>query len=98
MAIHCGSGVQIENSEAVTSYRSSEWAERGFCSKCGTHLYYRFAGSDDYVLLAGFFGDEIAFEFKEQIFVDRKPDFYEFANATERLTEAEAFAKFAPGG
>lgn len=96
MAVHCDSGVQIENTDAVSSYRSSEWAERGFCSKCGTHLFYRFAGSDDYILFAGFFGNDVSFELKEQIFIDNKPDFYEFSNSTENLTGAEVFAKFAP--
>jgi hypothetical protein len=35
-------------------------------------------------------------EFKEQIFIDRKPSYYEFANRTLNLTEAEVFAKFMP--
>ena len=96
MAVHCGSGVRIDNPDAVSSYQSSEWAERGFCSKCGTHLFYRFAGSDDYIVFAGFFGEGVAFELKEQIFIDSKPAFYEFSNATENLTGAEVFAKFAP--
>ena len=39
--------------------------------------------------------DGTGFEFKEQIFIDRKPSYYEFANQTENLTEAEVFAKFA---
>jgi hypothetical protein len=96
MAIHCGPSVEFDNADAITNYRSSEWAERGFCSKCGTHLYYRFAGSDDYILFAGSFGDSVPFELREQIFIDSKPDFYEFANSTENMTGAEVFAKFAP--
>jgi len=97
MGLHVGAGVQVENPEAVINYTSSEWAERGFCSKCGTHLYYRFTGVDDYVLFPGLFGDDFAFEFKEQIFIDSKPGFYDFANKTENLTGAELFAKYAPG-
>jgi hypothetical protein len=97
MAIHCGPGVEITNADAVTTYRSSEWAERGFCSKCGTHLFYRIVGSSDTIVFAGFFSDEAPFELKEQIFIDSKPEFYEFANATENLTGDEVFAKFAPG-
>lgn len=96
MAVHCGAGVEIDNPDAVTTYRSSDWAERGFCSTCGTHLFYRFAGSDDTIVFAGFFGDAMPFELKEQIFIDSKPGFYEFANKTENMTGAEVFAKFAP--
>lgn len=98
MAVHCGPDVDIENADGVTNYRSSEWAERGFCSKCGTHLYYRLSGSNDYFLFAGFFGDDVPFEFKEQIFIDSKPGYYDFANDTDNMTGAEVFAKFAPGG
>ena len=97
-AVHCGPDVVIDNPDTITNYRSSEWAERGFCSMCGTHLYYRFDGSEDYILFAGFFGDDVPFVLEEQIFIDSKPGFYEFANATENMTGAEVFAKFAPGG
>lgn len=97
MAVHCGPDVEIDNPAVVTDYRSSDWAERGFCSKCGTHLYYRLTGSNDYILFAGFFSDAVPFEFKEQIFIDSKPGYYEFANSTDNMTGAEVFAKFAPG-
>jgi hypothetical protein len=43
---------------------------------------------------AGFFQDGTKFGFKEQIFVDKKPPYYEFANQTAQLTEAEVFAKY----
>jgi hypothetical protein len=38
----------------------------------------------------------VEFEFTEQIFIDRKPAYYDFANQTVTLTEAEVLAKFAP--
>lgn len=31
----------IEGDEHVGVYSSSDWAERGFCKACGTHLFYR---------------------------------------------------------
>lgn len=96
LAVHCGSNVGIEGEQHVRRYRSSDWAERGFCTNCGTHLFYRVVEADDYILPAGFFGDSVAFELREQIFIDHKPAWYEFANATENLTEAEVFAKYAP--
>ena len=46
-------------------------------------------------LPAGLFQDGIEFEFKEQIFIDKKPSYYEFANKILNMTEAEIFAKFA---
>lgn len=96
LAVHCEAGVQITGTEAITTFRSSDWAERAFCSRCGTHLYYRLIPADEYVLSTGLFQDEVEFEFREQIFVDRKPRSYSFAERTEQLTEAEIFARYAP--
>lgn len=95
LGIACGSEVKIEGADSLKVYQSSEWAERAFCGSCGTHIFYRLLPTNEYFLPAGLFQDETKFEFKEQIFIDRKPDFYEFANQTVNLTEAEVFAKFA---
>jgi len=95
LVVHCGSDVEIEGLEKLKVYKSSEWAERGFCGECGTHIFYKLLPTSEYFVLAGLFQDGVEFEFKEQIFIDRKPDFYEFANQTENMTEAEVFAKFA---
>ena len=96
LSLHCGSEVSIAGLANVTVFQSSDWAERGFCAKCGTHLYYRLRAANEYIVPAGLFQDGTQFRFEEQIFVDKKPSYYEFANATARLTEAEVFAKYAP--
>lgn len=94
MTVHAGPGVQIEGKDKVRAFRSSDWAERAFCGECGTHLYYHLLPVDDYILSAGLFEESRAFIFKRQIFIDRKPDNYAFANDTEQLTEAQVFAQF----
>ncbi|PSB04733.1 GFA family protein [Merismopedia glauca] len=95
LSVLCGSDVQIDGFERLKVYKSSEWAERAFCSECGTHMFYRLLATNEYFVPAGLFPNEIEFEFKEQIFIDRKPSYYEFANQTLKMTEAEVFAKFA---
>jgi hypothetical protein len=95
LGIACGSEVQIDNAEKLSVYRSSDWAERAFCSECGTHIFYRLLPTDEYFVPAGLFPDDSEFQFTEQIFIDRKPTYYEFANRTVNLTEADIFAKFA---
>jgi hypothetical protein len=96
LGIACGSDVQIEHRDQLKVYQSSEWAERAFCGECGTHVFYRLLGSNEYFVPVGLFQDDIDFEFTEQIFIDRKPGYYFFGNQTLNLTEAEVFAKFAP--
>jgi hypothetical protein len=85
---------QFDGTEHIASYSSSEWAERAFCKQCGTHLYYRLKGQDHYAVPAGLFDDTSGFSMIEQIFIDKKPDYYDFANDTPRLTEKEVFEKF----
>jgi hypothetical protein len=95
LGVPCGTDVQIEGVEHLKVYQSSEWAERAFCGECGTHIFYRLLPTKEYFVPAGLFQDGITFEFKEQIFIDKKPSYYEFTNQTLNLTEAEIFAKFA---
>jgi hypothetical protein len=95
LSVHCGSDMKLTGTEHVTVFKSSDWAERGFCANCGTHLYYRLLATDEYVVPAGLFQEAAPFEFEEQIFIDQKPGYYAFANQTSELTEAEVFAKYA---
>lgn len=94
-AVHVAGDVQIEGRTNVTSYQSSDWAQRAFCRTCGTHLYYRLLPSGEYILSAGLFPDQ-AFRLTGQIFIDEKPGWYALANDTTTMTGAEVFAKFEP--
>jgi hypothetical protein len=96
LSVHCGSDVKITGAEDVSVFKSSDWAERAFCSKCGTHLYYRLIPANEYIVPAGLFQIGTEFKFREQIFIDKKPPYYEFSNQTTQLTETEVFAKYAP--
>ena len=85
---------EINDADNISSYSSSEWAERAFCKSCGTHLYYRMKEHNNYAIPAGLFKDNGSFSMHEQIFIDKKPDYYDFANDTPRLTQKEVFEKF----
>ncbi len=91
-AVHCGVDVQFDGG-TPTTYKSSEWAERGFCANCGTHLFYHLLPSDEYILPAGLFQDE-KFQLTNEIFIDEKPDFYELKNETAKLTGQQVFEQF----
>ncbi len=94
LAVHCEPNVRFTGD--VRSYRSSEWAERGFCPTCGTHLFYRLLQTGEYILGAGLFEPGQDFVMTGQIFIDEKPGYYAFANETPTLTGTEVFAQFAP--
>ena len=95
LAVHCGPAVEFNATDQIAVYASSEWAERGFCRKCGTHLYYKLLATGDYFVPAGTF-ESTDFELETQIFIDRKPAYYSFANQTPMLTEQQFIDQFAP--
>lgn len=84
--------ITITPESAVTRYQSSEWAERGFCTTCGSSLFYHGLADDDYYVAADLFDDLGDALLMEEIFYDNKPDYYEFANDTEKSTEADIMA------
>ncbi|PHZ85547.1 GFA family protein [Paremcibacter congregatus] len=96
MEIDCGTDVVFEGTENIALFNSSQWAERGFCRSCGSHLFYHLKETNQHMMQVGLFDDDEAFQFTHQVFVDEKPAYYSFANHTEDMTGAEVFAKFAP--
>ncbi|HBQ97472.1 MULTISPECIES: GFA family protein [unclassified Roseofilum] len=81
--------VTFEGEENISRFDSSEWAERGFCSRCGTHLFYRLKEADQYMLWMGTFDDSTQFKLAGEIFIDQKPHFYDLAGDHPRLTGEE---------
>jgi hypothetical protein len=88
--------VSFEGAEHIGVYASSDWAERTFCKVCGTSLYWRIRGTDEYSFCAGTLDDESGLELSTEIFIDEKPAYYAFANETKKLTAKEAMATFMP--
>ncbi len=96
LAVECSSDVSFRGEENITIYQSSEWAERGFCKKCGSHLFYRLKQNNQYYIPVGIFDNDQGLVFEHQVFIDEKPEYYSFANETKNMTGAELFAQFAP--
>ena len=94
LGVDCGTDVFFESTEFVAIYNSSDWAERGFCAKCGSNLFYRVKKTGQTFMPAGLFDNTDVLIFDHQIFIDKKPAYFEFINKTENMTEAEVFAKF----
>lgn len=91
-AVHCGSDVVFKGA-SPSRYQSSDWAERGFCASCGTHLFYRLLANNEYALPAGLFQDQ-EFHLSDEIFIDEKPAYYELSNQTRKLTGQQVFEQF----
>lgn len=55
MARGCDREVEFSGVEHIEVFDSSAWAERGFCKRCGSHLFYRLKDSGEYEVPAGLF-------------------------------------------
>lgn len=94
--VECSGELNFVGEENIEVFQSSEWAERGFCKKCGTHLFYRLKHNQLHFLPVGIFDEQSKFKFESQFFLEDKPGYYEFANKTKNLSGEELFAMFAP--
>jgi hypothetical protein len=84
--------VEFQGEQHISRYASSPWAERGFCVRCGSGLFYRLTERNQYILQMGSFDDPALFRVASEIFVDDKPDSYELAGTHPRLTAEEFLA------
>jgi len=79
---------------SVAVYQSSDGIERGFCSTCGTHLFFHHKRARIHAIPIGLFEDQTGLPFRAEIYTDMKPDYYSFADETKKMTGAEFEAKF----
>lgn len=89
--------VAFEGAENLSRYASSAWAERGFCSRCGTHLFYRLKETDHYILWMDTFDDQTRFRLAGEIYIDEKSPVYSLAGDHPRLTGDEFMASLQDG-
>lgn len=94
--LDCGTDVSMTGEDHITVYNSSEWAERAFCNKCGTNLFYRLKETGQTMIASAIFDNEDGLTFTAQVYIDDKPDYYSFAERTENMTGAEIEALYAP--
>lgn len=93
LTVDCGSDVKVDGEENLSTYSSSDWAERVFCKKCGTSLFYRLKQTNQHFISSEVF-NEVDLNFDHQVFIDEKPAYYDFSNETKNMTGAEVFAAF----
>ncbi len=94
MEVNCGTEIEFDGEHNIAVFGSSDWAERGFCRTCGTHLFYRLRESRQHMVPVGLFEDDEGLVFDHQVFIDERPAYYEFANRTKNLTGEELFKMF----
>lgn len=89
LSVVCTPNWKIENEVDLTWYNSSEWAQRGFCKNCGTHLLFRTHDGNYHGVTSGSLDDASDMSIGEHIFIDQKPPYYDFADDKPRLTKED---------
>ncbi|MEM7491692.1 MAG: GFA family protein [Pseudomonadota bacterium] len=74
----------------VSTYPSSDFSERAFCPKCGSHLWLRQTrGGNGYELFPGLFPSAADFPLISEIYTDRAPAYLPLTGDHRTKTRAE---------
>ena len=84
----------ISGSE-LSVYRSSAFAERGFCRRCGTHIFHRPQDGPELAVSAGLF-QSLDLHIAREIFFDAKPAFYRFVADSEKRSSVSMAREWLP--
>ncbi|GAA4045835.1 GFA family protein [Parerythrobacter jejuensis] len=93
MALQCPNAT-IEG-ETLTIFKSSSFAERGFCRACGSAIFHRPIGGQELAISAGLF-DQSDFVIEREIFFERKPPYYRFEAESEKKTSLALAFEWGP--
>jgi hypothetical protein len=74
------SDIEIDGAANITWYRASSEAERGFCSTCGSHLFWKSSTGDNIGILGASFDEPSGLRMAKHIFVDDKGDYYDITD------------------
>lgn len=88
------SSLTVTESASLKHHSSSDHAERGFCSDCGGHIYWRLKDGNFPCVHIGTLDKSDDLEFATQLFVEQKPEHYAYKNETKMVTGEELFAMF----
>ena len=93
-----GDHPQVTGANEITEFRSSEWAERAFCSKCGSNLWFRFLPTGNRSFSAGLFDAAATHGIEKEIFVDERADWCRIECDHPRRTGEEVIAEARAAG
>ncbi len=85
-----------EGQDVLKIAQTSDWADRGFCGLCGSNIYYHAREYGGPTVALGSLDDTTGLTATRQYFIDKKPVGFTIAEDTQKMTEAECMAHFAP--
>lgn len=94
-------GIRWIKNDVLKTYKSSDWAERGFCGNCGSSLFWRLTAEGPMhgmlSLSVGALDSMAGMTFATEVYIDHKPTSHAFAGERKRMTEAEVLESVGVG-
>ncbi|MEP2782677.1 MAG: GFA family protein [Pseudoruegeria sp.] len=75
----------LTNKSGLTWFKSSDWAERGFCNQCGSSLFWRMPSEGKTSIAAGSLDDSADLSIDKHIFVADKGGYYDIEAGPEQI-------------
>lgn len=88
MGVSCDA-VHYDDEGALSVWVSSDYGERVSCKVCSAPLEWRMRDGSHHSVSVQLFEDPARFPMRSEIFIDEKPEGYDFAGDHERLTRAQ---------
>jgi hypothetical protein len=79
--------IDYTSSQTLKWFRSSETAERGFCERCGSNLFWHPIGSANISITAGTLDTPTGLSIEKHIFVGDKSDYYQLEDHLPKLEQ-----------
>lgn len=76
--------LELSGGEGITWFAASDFARRGFCTTCGTLLFWKPNGEARYAVMAGAFDDPACLRPGYHICTEGRPDYYAIADGLPR--------------
>ncbi len=77
-------GFELLADDTLSWYRSSDFAERGFCTNCGGNLFWRQVEGERISVMAGTIDHPTGLQTRENIFTEDKSDYHALPEVTTR--------------
>ncbi len=84
--------------EFLKVVHTSDWADRAFCTECGSNIYYHARDFAEPTVTLGNLDDASGLTPVRQYYIDKKPENFTIAEDTVKMTEAECIAFFTGDG
>tara|TARA_B100000029_G_C17126882_1_gene797285 strand:+ start:275 stop:685 length:411 start_codon:yes stop_codon:yes gene_type:complete len=82
--------IKFINKKTLKWFKSSNFAKRGFCNKCGASIFYKKNKTSKISISAGMFNNPTKLKTKNNIFIKNKLDYYKLDS---RLTSYMEYTK-----